>query len=132
MKNRFCFPQADCEKNLEIAMPALNAAIKALDTLKQQDITIIKTMQNPPQGVKLVMEAICIMKVQPCPNWQLELQLRLLKYRKSLETPLAVVIAVAVVPIWIRPTLRNRKYLQINSIKSVSLFWVGSKILSIV
>ncbi|XP_038073730.1 dynein heavy chain 3, axonemal-like isoform X4 [Patiria miniata] len=54
--------KADCEKNLEIAIPALNAAIKALDTLKQPDITIIKTMQNPPQGIKLVMEAICIMK----------------------------------------------------------------------
>ncbi|XP_033642613.1 dynein heavy chain 3, axonemal-like [Asterias rubens] len=54
--------KADCEKNLEIAMPALNAAIKALDTLKQQDISIMRTMQNPPQGVKLVMEAICIMK----------------------------------------------------------------------
>ncbi|XP_022099330.1 dynein heavy chain 3, axonemal-like isoform X3 [Acanthaster planci] len=54
--------KADCEKNLEIAIPALNAAIKALDTLKQPDITIVKAMQNPPQGIKLVMEAICIMK----------------------------------------------------------------------
>lgn len=44
-------------------MPAMNAAIAALDTLKQNDITIVKTMQNPPQGVKVVMEAVCIMKV---------------------------------------------------------------------
>ncbi|XP_071815449.1 dynein axonemal heavy chain 3-like isoform X3 [Apostichopus japonicus] len=54
--------KAECEQNLAVAMPALNAAIKALDTLKQQDITIIKVMVNPPTGVKLVMEAVCIMK----------------------------------------------------------------------
>ncbi|KAJ8047551.1 Dynein heavy chain 3, axonemal [Holothuria leucospilota] len=54
--------KAECEQNLAVAMPALNAAIKALDTLKQQDITIIKAMKNPPTGVKLVMEAVCIMK----------------------------------------------------------------------
>ncbi|KAL3852322.1 hypothetical protein ACJMK2_015979 [Sinanodonta woodiana] len=52
----------ECEEKLSIAMPALNAAIAALDTLKQNDITIVKSMQNPPSGVKLVMEAVCIMK----------------------------------------------------------------------
>ena len=43
-------------------MPAMNAAIAALDTLKQNDISLVKTMTNPPNGVKLVMEAVCIMK----------------------------------------------------------------------
>lgn len=43
-------------------MPAMNAAIAALDTLKQNDISLVKTMTNPPSGVKLVMEAVCIMK----------------------------------------------------------------------
>jgi len=46
-----------------VAMPALNAAIAALDTLKQTDISIVKAMANPPSGVKLVMESVCIMKV---------------------------------------------------------------------
>ncbi len=27
-----------------------------------QDITVVKTMKSPPAGVKLVMEAICILK----------------------------------------------------------------------
>ena len=45
-------------------MPALNAAIAALDTLKQNDISIVKAMTNPPSGVKLVMESVCIMKVR--------------------------------------------------------------------
>ena len=44
-------------------MPALNAAVSALDTLKQQDISLVKSMANPPSGVRLVMEAICILKV---------------------------------------------------------------------
>ena len=46
-----------------MAMPALNAAVAALDTLKSQDITLVKHMTNPPAGVKMVMEAVCIMKV---------------------------------------------------------------------
>ena len=45
-------------------MPTLNAAISALNTLKQNDITIVKTMQNPPSLVKLVMETVCILKVR--------------------------------------------------------------------
>lgn len=45
-------------------MPALNAAVAALDTLKQNDISLVKAMANPPNGVKLVMEAVCIMKVR--------------------------------------------------------------------
>ncbi|XP_077987554.1 dynein axonemal heavy chain 3-like isoform X2 [Glandiceps talaboti] len=52
----------ECEQNLSVAMPAMNAAIQALDTLKQQDITLVKTMTNPPNGVKIVMEAICILR----------------------------------------------------------------------
>ncbi|ESO88893.1 hypothetical protein LOTGIDRAFT_125424 [Lottia gigantea] len=54
--------KVECEEKLAVAMPALNAAIAALNTLKQNDITIVKTMTNPPQGVKLVMESVCIMK----------------------------------------------------------------------
>ena len=44
-------------------MPALNAAVSALDTLKQQDISLVKAMTNPPAGVRMVMEAVCILKV---------------------------------------------------------------------
>lgn len=54
----------ECEEKLELAMPALNDAIAALDTLKPQDIALVKTMLNPPAGVRLVMESICIMKVR--------------------------------------------------------------------
>ena len=44
------------------AIPALEAALSALNTLKPADITIVKTMKSPPAGVKLVMAAVCVMR----------------------------------------------------------------------
>ena len=44
------------------AIPALEAALAALNTLKPSDITIVKTMKQPPSGVKLVMAAVCVMR----------------------------------------------------------------------
>jgi dynein heavy chain len=52
----------DCEAQLAEAIPALNSALAALNTLKPADITLLKSMKSPPSGVKLVMEAICVMK----------------------------------------------------------------------
>ncbi|KAK2851543.1 hypothetical protein Q5P01_007819 [Channa striata] len=52
----------ECESDLAEAIPALEAALSALDTLKPSDITIVKSMKNPPSGVKLVMSAVCVMK----------------------------------------------------------------------
>uniref|UniRef100_A0A8D0W0J1 Dynein axonemal heavy chain 12 n=1 Tax=Sus scrofa TaxID=9823 RepID=A0A8D0W0J1_PIG len=52
----------ECESDLAEAIPALEAALSALDTLKPADITIVKSMKNPPSGVKLVMAAVCVMK----------------------------------------------------------------------
>uniref|UniRef100_H3ANA7 AAA+ ATPase domain-containing protein n=1 Tax=Latimeria chalumnae TaxID=7897 RepID=H3ANA7_LATCH len=52
----------ECKQKLSVAVPALNAAVAALDTLKASDITLVKTMQNPPSGVRLTLAAICILK----------------------------------------------------------------------
>jgi len=52
----------DCEGELAVAMPMLEAALNALNTLTNNDITEVKSMKSPPSGVKLVMEAVCIMK----------------------------------------------------------------------
>ncbi|VEN46856.1 unnamed protein product [Callosobruchus maculatus] len=52
----------ECDANLAEAMPILNAALAALNTLTPADIAVVKTMKNPPKGVKLVMEAVCILK----------------------------------------------------------------------
>jgi dynein heavy chain len=52
----------ECEAILAEAIPALKAALKALDTLKKSDMDEVKAMKSPPAGVKLVMEAVCVMR----------------------------------------------------------------------
>ncbi|XP_006082785.1 LOW QUALITY PROTEIN: dynein heavy chain 7, axonemal [Myotis lucifugus] len=52
----------ECDADLAGALPILESALAALDTLTAQDITVVKSMKSPPAGVKLVMEAICILK----------------------------------------------------------------------
>lgn len=52
----------ECDENLAEAMPIMDAALAALNTLTTADITVVKAMKNPPRGVKMVMEAVCVMK----------------------------------------------------------------------
>lgn len=52
----------DCESDLAEAVPALESALLALDTLKPADITVVKSMKNPPSAIKLVLEAVCVLK----------------------------------------------------------------------
>ncbi|XP_033607299.1 dynein heavy chain 7, axonemal isoform X2 [Cryptotermes secundus] len=52
----------DCDANLAQVVPILDAAIATLGTLTPNDITIVKTMKSPPKGIRLVMEAVCILK----------------------------------------------------------------------
>jgi dynein heavy chain len=49
----------ECQADLDEAMPAFEAATRQLDTLDRNDITILKSFQNPPQPVKKTMEAVC-------------------------------------------------------------------------
>ncbi|KAM6407469.1 LOW QUALITY PROTEIN: dynein axonemal heavy chain 3 [Rhynochetos jubatus] len=51
----------ECEGDLAEAVPALETAPAALDTLNPSDISLVKSMKNPPGPVKLVMENICVM-----------------------------------------------------------------------
>lgn len=60
--------QADAQADLDMALPALNEALKALDSLKKQDISEVKTMSSPPPAVVLVMEAVCIL-FGKSPEW---------------------------------------------------------------
>jgi len=52
----------DAQRDLDEALPALDAALSSLKSLNKNDITEIKALQNPPVGVRLVMEAVCIMQ----------------------------------------------------------------------
>ncbi|EFJ29004.1 inner arm dynein 3-2 [Selaginella moellendorffii] len=56
----------ECEAVLAVAMPVLEEALAALDTLSANDINYVKKLSNPPAAVKLVMEAVCvILDVKP-------------------------------------------------------------------
>ena len=39
--------------------------MQSLKSLNRNDVTEVKAMKNPPDGVRMVMEAVCIMKNVP-------------------------------------------------------------------
>jgi dynein heavy chain len=47
----------ECEADLAEAMPALQAAVRALDTLTKNDITEVKGMKSPPAGATMQQAA---------------------------------------------------------------------------
>lgn len=46
----------DAQRDLDEAMPALDAALECLKNLKKSDIDEVKSLKTPPYGVKLTME----------------------------------------------------------------------------
>ena len=50
-----------CEADLAEAIPALEAAERALKSLKRDDITEMKVMKKPSQAIKMTMAAVSIM-----------------------------------------------------------------------
>lgn len=48
------------ETQLAEALPALQAAIKAVGKLSRKDITEVKSFSNPPASMTIVIEALCI------------------------------------------------------------------------
>lgn len=53
--------QADAQADLDVALPMLEKALKALDSLTKNDITEVKSFAKPPPAVQTVMEAVCIL-----------------------------------------------------------------------
>lgn len=51
----------DAQRDLDEALPALDAAVACLKDLKKTDIDEVKGMGRPPEGVKLTLQACCIM-----------------------------------------------------------------------
>jgi len=60
--------QEDAQRDLDKALPALNEAIKALDSLDKKDITEIKNFIKPPQAVQTVLEAVNVLLGEK-PDW---------------------------------------------------------------
>lgn len=58
-----CQKLADlAQADLDEAMPALEEAIHALDSLNKKDISEMKSYGKPPVKVEMVMEAVMILK----------------------------------------------------------------------
>uniref|UniRef100_A0A1I8GGQ9 DHC_N2 domain-containing protein n=1 Tax=Macrostomum lignano TaxID=282301 RepID=A0A1I8GGQ9_9PLAT len=53
--------QQDAQKDLDEALPALEAAVKALNSLDKNDISEIRVFTSPPPLVQTVMEAVCLL-----------------------------------------------------------------------
>ena len=55
-----------CEADLAEAIPIVNAALKALDTIKKADLDQVKNMGKPPTGVVLAMHGVLTMLEIKC------------------------------------------------------------------
>ncbi|XP_064629143.1 dynein axonemal heavy chain 1-like isoform X2 [Lineus longissimus] len=52
----------DAQKDLDEALPALDAALASLKSLNKNDVIEVRALQRPPDGVRLVIDAVSIMK----------------------------------------------------------------------
>lgn len=59
---------AEAKNELDVALPQLKEAEDALNTINKADISTIKSFANPPAGVMLVLEAVCIL-LQEKTDW---------------------------------------------------------------
>ena len=60
--------QEDAQRDLDEALPALNAAVSALNSLTKGDITEVKSFAKPPPLVQTTMEAVCTLLGRK-PDW---------------------------------------------------------------
>ena len=51
----------ECRTDMDSALPALEAALRALEHLNRSDITELRTFSKPPDAVKRVMDAVMLL-----------------------------------------------------------------------
>ncbi|OQR95645.1 dynein heavy chain, partial [Thraustotheca clavata] len=61
MHDEMSLKKADTEKDLEAALPMIEAAMAALDTLNRKDLGNCKTMSKPPAGVGDIFASVLIL-----------------------------------------------------------------------
>jgi dynein heavy chain len=57
------------QADLDLALPALNAAVKALEAINKKDLNEIRSYGKPPTLVEKVMEAVMVLKKSE-PTWE--------------------------------------------------------------
>ncbi|ELU16870.1 hypothetical protein CAPTEDRAFT_116653 [Capitella teleta] len=58
----------ECQRDLASVIPALHGAIESLDSLDKADISELRVYSSPPELVKMVIAAVCIL-LQEKPDW---------------------------------------------------------------
>jgi dynein heavy chain len=53
--------KVECEKELAKAMPLIEKAVAALNTIKPKDIGELKSLGKPPNPIRKVLHAVCVM-----------------------------------------------------------------------
>jgi len=51
----------DAQRDIDAAMPAMETATRALDSINKNDIDELRMFNKPPHLVKYVMEAVCLL-----------------------------------------------------------------------
>jgi len=51
----------DAQRDIDAAMPAMETATRALDSISGNDINELLMFNKPPHLVKYVMEAVCLL-----------------------------------------------------------------------
>lgn len=64
----------DAQRDLDEALPAMEAATKALDSLNKKDIDELRVFKAPPKLVQFVLEAVCLL-LGAKPDWAAAKQL---------------------------------------------------------
>ena len=62
--------RAECQAELDKAMPAFYGAVEALNALSPRDINEIKAFAKPPEKVKMVLEAVLILLQERDTSWE--------------------------------------------------------------
>ena len=52
----------EAERDLEVAKPALDAALEALNSITPKDINSLKALRNPPDVIKRIMDCVLILR----------------------------------------------------------------------
>lgn len=61
---------AEANRDLAMAEPAVLEAQKSVQNIKRQHLTEVRSMGNPPNGVKLALEAVCTLLGEKPDSWK--------------------------------------------------------------
>lgn len=120
--------QAEAEEALRQAMPDLENARLALDTLSKKDITEVRSFANPPEPVQIICECVAILKGYKDISWKTAKgMLADTNFLKSLQELNCDLITMKQVTSC-RAHMKVKKKIQFQRVSSASKLYVLNKI----